>query len=148
MRQAEATRQDRSPRLIGQFGGLVSALRPVAQPDDAEDDQQHRGQNGDIAEGYLGGDGENLLQRIARKRFESRFSTGGLKTTVAGAVDFVPIEPFTSAELMEPWGDPFVAQWKAFYENVTENKAPKTGPSDFVQDLELFAEMARLMREP
>jgi predicted dehydrogenase len=45
------------------------------------------------------------------------------------------------------WGDPFVAQWKAFYENVTENKAPKTGPGDFVQDLELFAQMARLMRE-
>jgi predicted dehydrogenase len=45
------------------------------------------------------------------------------------------------------WGDPFVAQWKAFYENVTENKAPKTDPADFVQDLELFAEMARLMRE-
>jgi hypothetical protein len=44
------------------------------------------------------------------------------------------------------WGDPFVAQWKAFYENVTENKAPKTDPADFVQDLELFAEMARLMR--
>jgi predicted dehydrogenase len=44
------------------------------------------------------------------------------------------------------WGDPFVAEWKTFYENVTENKAPKTGPADFAQDLELFAEMARLMR--
>jgi predicted dehydrogenase len=46
------------------------------------------------------------------------------------------------------WGDPFVAEWKAFYDNITENKAPKTGPADFVHDLELFAEMARLMREP
>ena len=46
------------------------------------------------------------------------------------------------------WGDPFVAEWKTFYENVTENKAPKTDPGDFAQDLELFAEMARLMREP
>ena len=44
------------------------------------------------------------------------------------------------------WGDPFVAEWKTFYENVTENKTPKTGPADFAQDLELFAEMARLMR--
>ena len=44
------------------------------------------------------------------------------------------------------WGDPFVAEWKTFYENVIENKAPKTGPADFAQDLELFAEMARLMR--
>jgi hypothetical protein len=45
-------------------------------------------------------------------------------------------------------GDPFVAQWKAFYENVTKNKESKTGPADFVEDLELIAEMARLMREP
>jgi predicted dehydrogenase len=45
------------------------------------------------------------------------------------------------------WGDPFVAEWKTFYENVAENAAPKTDPSDFAQDLELFAEMARLMRE-
>jgi predicted dehydrogenase len=45
------------------------------------------------------------------------------------------------------WGDPFVAEWKAFYENVVENAVPKTDPSDFAQDLELFAEMARLMRE-
>jgi hypothetical protein len=44
------------------------------------------------------------------------------------------------------WGDPFVAEWKAFYENVTEVKTPKTGPGDFVHDLELFAEMAQLMR--
>lgn len=46
------------------------------------------------------------------------------------------------------WGDPFVEQWKAFYENVTENQAPKTGPADYVQDLELFAEMVQRMREP
>jgi hypothetical protein len=41
-----------------------------------------------------------------------------------------------------------VAEWEAFYENIMENKTPKTGPVDFVHDLELFAEMARLMREP
>jgi predicted dehydrogenase len=46
------------------------------------------------------------------------------------------------------WGDPFVAEWKAFYDNIMEKKAPKTGPADFLHDLELFAEMARLMREP
>ena len=54
----------------------------------------------------------------------------------------------TSLDSNPAWGDPFVAEWKAFYENVTESKAPKTGPVDFVQDLELFAEMARLMRQP
>jgi predicted dehydrogenase len=45
------------------------------------------------------------------------------------------------------WGDPFVAEWKAFYENVNENKTPKTSPADFLQDLELFGEMARLMQK-
>jgi predicted dehydrogenase len=43
------------------------------------------------------------------------------------------------------WGDPFVEQWKSFYENVTENKLPKTSPADFALDLELFVEM-QLMR--
>ena len=33
-------------------------------------------------------------------------------------------------------------------ERPTQHKAPKTGPADFVHDLELFAEMARLMRGP
>jgi predicted dehydrogenase len=54
----------------------------------------------------------------------------------------------TTVDSNPAWGDPFVAEWKAFYENITENKSPKTGPADFVHDLELFAEMARLMREP
>ncbi len=31
----------------------------------------------------------------------SRFSTSGLRTTIAGTVDFVPVEPFTSAGLAE-----------------------------------------------
>jgi predicted dehydrogenase len=53
----------------------------------------------------------------------------------------------TNVDSHPVWGDPFVAEWKSFYENVTENKAPKTGPADFAQDLELFAQMARLMRE-
>jgi predicted dehydrogenase len=53
----------------------------------------------------------------------------------------------TTVDSHPAWGDPFVAEWKAFYENITENKSPKTGPADFVHDLELFAEMARLIRE-
>jgi predicted dehydrogenase len=52
----------------------------------------------------------------------------------------------TSLDSHPAWGDPFVAEWKAFYENVTAKKIPKTGPADFVHDLELFAEMAELMR--
>ena len=54
----------------------------------------------------------------------------------------------TKVDAHPAWGDPFVEEWKAFYENVTDDKAPKTSPADFVQDLELFAEMARQMREP
>ena len=44
------------------------------------------------------------------------------------------------------WGDAFVAEWRAFYTNVTERRAPKTPPSDFRQDLELFRDMIALMR--
>jgi hypothetical protein len=46
------------------------------------------------------------------------------------------------------WGDPFVVEWNALYDNAAGKGVPKTGPEDFVQDLELFREMARLMREP
>lgn len=44
------------------------------------------------------------------------------------------------------WGDAFVAEWQAFYTNVTEQRAPKTSPADFRQDLELFRDMIALMR--
>ena len=44
------------------------------------------------------------------------------------------------------WGDAFVAEWQAFYANVTERRAPKTSPADFRQDLELFRDMIALMR--
>jgi len=54
----------------------------------------------------------------------------------------------TEIDAHPAWGDPFVEEWKAFYENVTGHQAPKTDPADFVHDLDLFAEMARLMREP
>ncbi len=45
------------------------------------------------------------------------------------------------------WGDAFVAEWRAFYTNVTEGRQPKTGPADFRQDLELFREMVARMRD-
>jgi predicted dehydrogenase len=44
------------------------------------------------------------------------------------------------------WGDPFVSEWKAFYQNVTEKRKSKSGPDDFLSDLELFDEMVHLMR--
>ena len=41
-----------------------------------------------------------------------------------------------------------MAHWKTFHENATGNKVPKTGPANFAREFKLFAEMARLMREP
>lgn len=43
------------------------------------------------------------------------------------------------------WGDAFVSEWQAFYENVAEKRIPKTSPADFRQDLELFRDMITLM---
>jgi predicted dehydrogenase len=45
------------------------------------------------------------------------------------------------------WGDPFVAEWEAFYDNVTHDRMPKTSLADYRQDLLLFKEMIGLMRE-
>ena len=35
----------------------------------------------------------------------TRFPTDGLKTTMAGAIDFVPVEPFSSTDLSERLAD-------------------------------------------
>jgi predicted dehydrogenase len=43
------------------------------------------------------------------------------------------------------WGDPFVAEWQAFYDNIIHNRLPKTSAGDFRQDLELFKTMIGLM---
>jgi predicted dehydrogenase len=45
------------------------------------------------------------------------------------------------------WGDAFVAEWQAFYDNVTGGLEPKTSPADFRQDLELFQHMIKAMKE-
>lgn len=44
------------------------------------------------------------------------------------------------------WSDPFVAEWRAFYESVTMDVPSKTDAVDFRQDLELFGEMIEAMR--
>jgi predicted dehydrogenase len=54
----------------------------------------------------------------------------------------------TTTDTHPAWGDPFVAEWQAFYDNVTENWLPKSGPEDFLLDLELFSQMVELMCEP
>jgi predicted dehydrogenase len=44
------------------------------------------------------------------------------------------------------WGDPFVAEWQAFYSNVMEGLTPKTDPADALQDLKLFQQMMACMK--
>lgn len=44
------------------------------------------------------------------------------------------------------WTDPFVREWEAFHTAVVDGAEPKTSVADARQDLELFAEMAHLMR--
>jgi predicted dehydrogenase len=52
-----------------------------------------------------------------------------------------------NTELHPAWGDPFVEEWKAFHKNIIESNRPKSDPTDFAQDLELFAEMVRFIRQ-
>ena len=44
------------------------------------------------------------------------------------------------------WGDPFLAEWQAFYHSIIDGCEPKTSPADFRQDLVLFLEMVARMR--
>jgi predicted dehydrogenase len=43
--------------------------------------------------------------------------------------------------------DPYTAELEYFHDMVTEGFVPKTSPEDFVEDLELFAELIRMMAE-
>ena len=43
------------------------------------------------------------------------------------------------------WGDPFVSEWQAFYDNITYLKEPKTSPTDFRQDLVILQEMMKVI---
>jgi predicted dehydrogenase len=47
--------------------------------------------------------------------------------------------------ILPNWEDPFVAEWKAFYNNVIHGQRSKTNPADFREDLELFVEMVRCL---
>lgn len=43
------------------------------------------------------------------------------------------------------WGDAFVVEWEAFYDNIVHQRLPKTSPEDFRHDLELFKQMVDRM---
>ena len=53
----------------------------------------------------------------------------------------------THSDANPAWSDNFTMEWIAFYENITQQRAPKSSPEDFRKDLELFADMVRLMRQ-
>lgn len=56
-------------------------------------------------------------------------------------------ENASSRRVLHPeWNDPFVAEWRAFYESVTTGAPSKTDSVDFRQDLELFGEMIEQMK--
>src|SRR3954463_5567367 len=56
----------------------------------------------------------------------TRFPTEGLKTTMAGTVDFVPIEPFSSTDLSERLAD--IATEEAVAQAAIGSKANFPGP--------------------
>src|SRR6187200_2400828 len=55
-----------------------------------------------------------------------RFPTDGLKTTIAGTVDFIPVEPFCSIELGEQMAD--IAVEEAIAESGIGSKGEFPGP--------------------
>lgn len=51
-----------------------------------------------------------------------------------------------SEEMVHPsWGDAFVNEWVALYNNIDKKRQPKTSIADYRQDLLLFQAMAQLM---
>jgi hypothetical protein len=52
---------------------------------------------------------------------------------------------FSERSSMPEWGDPFVAEWKAFHKSVTTREPPAASAADFRHDLDLFAAMVRSM---
>lgn len=79
------------------------------------------------------------MANAARSFFAGHFRLTVTEPTPAGGVQVREVHP--------AWGDPFLEQWKAFYHAATTGEPPKTTPADARQDLELFGEMIRLMRQ-
>src|SRR3979411_1854571 len=64
--------------------------------------------------------GESGIRTIAR------FPTDGLKTTMAGTIDFVPVEPFSSTDLSERLAD--IATEEAIAQSAIGSKGDFPGP--------------------
>src|SRR3981189_1993426 len=56
----------------------------------------------------------------------TRFPTDGLKTTMAGTIDFVPVEPFSSTDLSERLAD--IATEEAIAQSAIGSKGDFPGP--------------------
>ncbi len=75
------------------------------------------------------GKAENWTKLTAGKsgiRTITRFPTDGLKTTMAGTVDFVPVEPFSSTDLSERLAD--IATEEAIAQSAIGSKGDFPGP--------------------
>ncbi len=51
----------------------------------------------------------------------------------------------TNVNQSTTWGDPFVTEWQAFYDNVTQHQPPKSSPADAREDLLLFRDLIKAM---
>jgi predicted dehydrogenase len=83
-------------------------------------------------------------RRVLRIRYDTPYVRNlptRLETLEASGRDGV-----SERSLQPSWGDPFVAQWQAFHDCVTERRQPVASAADFRRDLDLFGEMIGLMR--
>src|SRR5258707_8068614 len=69
---------------------------------------------------------KNLTAGESGIRTITRFPTDGLKTTMAGTVDFVPVEPFSSTDLSERLAD--IAAEEAITQSANGSKGDFPGP--------------------
>lgn len=101
---------------------------------------------------------ETGIDKIAR--FDAAIEVFGVTSTVRVDYDTpyvrnLPItltvteaagEHSTNVQQSTTWGDAFVLEWVAFYENVTQRRHPKTSPQDARDDLTLFRDMIEAMK--
>src|SRR6201991_2065835 len=82
-----------------------------------------------VATSLGAGKAENWSKLVAGQsgiRTITRFPTDGLKTTMAGTIDFVPVEPFSSTDLSERLAD--IATQEAIAQSAIGSKGDFPGP--------------------
>jgi len=92
-------------------------------------------------DGYLQVYGQNKIVRVQYDTPYVRNLPTQLFVTEVDAVGRI-----SNSETNPAWGDSFTLEWKAFFDNIQQPKAPKTSPQDFRHDLEIFLDVVELMR--